>query len=152
MNKFRNKASLFVSFLSDWLEGVRDLEVGGRVIVNGGWLVAYANRPRSFFFILSFLLPSFSFFLLFFFFPLLLLLFLYFFLLLKTYSQQLTTKQQHITTARGHALMYILERDSETEYAFTTVNTGSLLLSFPLSPFFFFFHFSLLNITFRGGK
>ena len=51
MNKFRYKAGLFVSFLSDWLKMVRNLPVGRRIIINGGWLVAYAHRPRLNFFV-----------------------------------------------------------------------------------------------------
>jgi hypothetical protein len=44
--KFRWRPQLFVSFLENWLSQIRDLAVGRRLIVNGGWLVAFNNQPR----------------------------------------------------------------------------------------------------------
>ena len=38
--KIRNKIATFASFLEFWVEKVNNLEVGERLIINGGWLVA----------------------------------------------------------------------------------------------------------------
>jgi hypothetical protein len=43
INRFRWEPSLFVEFLEDWMERVRDLRVGDRLIVNGGWIVSYGS-------------------------------------------------------------------------------------------------------------
>ena len=48
LNHMRFDSKLFVSFLSRWMNRVRTMEVGGRLIINGGWLVAYRTRPRTY--------------------------------------------------------------------------------------------------------
>ena len=45
----RGDPSRFLTFLTDWIHAVRDLPIGKRLIINGGWLVAYRSHKRKYY-------------------------------------------------------------------------------------------------------
>jgi hypothetical protein len=48
LNAVRDRPQRFLSFLNDWRTAVRDLPIGKRLVVNGGWLVAYRAHKCTF--------------------------------------------------------------------------------------------------------